>query len=47
MIAPDPLQLLVFRVAAFAAALITGLVGFAFGTIAAGPWLHVLAPASS
>jgi uncharacterized protein len=47
MIALDSLQLLVFLVAAFAASLITGLAGFAFGIIAAGPWLHVLAPAQA
>jgi uncharacterized membrane protein YfcA len=47
MIALDSLQLLVFLVAAFAASLITGLVGFAFGIIAAGPWLHVLTPAQA
>ncbi len=47
MMALESLPLLVFLVAAFAAALITGLVGFAFGIIAAGPWLHVLAPAQS
>jgi len=45
MIALDFLQLLVFLAAAFAASLIAGLVGFAFALIAAGPWLHVLAPA--
>jgi uncharacterized protein len=37
-------DLTIFLVAAFAAALITGLAGFAFGIIAAGPWLHVLTP---
>ena len=47
MIALDSIQLLVFLVAAFAASLITGLAGFAFGIIAAGPWLHVLAPAQT
>jgi uncharacterized protein len=47
MIALDFLQLLVFLVAAFAASLITGLVGFAFGIVAAGPWLHVLTPAQT
>ena len=45
MIGLDSLQLLVFLAAAFAASLIAGLVGFAFALIAAGPWLHVLAPA--
>ena len=38
------LDLAIFLAAAFAAALITGLAGFAFGVIAAGPWLHVLTP---
>lgn len=47
MIDLDSIQLVVFVVAAFAASLITGLVGFAFGIIAAGPWLHVLTPAQS
>jgi uncharacterized membrane protein YfcA len=47
MIALDSLQLVIFLAAAFAASLITGLVGFAFGIIAAGPWLHVLAPAQA
>jgi len=44
MINLDFLQLLVFLAATFAASLIAGLVGFAFALIAAGPWLHVLAP---
>jgi len=47
MITLDSLQLVVFLVAAFAAALIVGLAGFAFGIVAAGPWLHVLTPAQS
>jgi len=47
MIGLDSLQLLVFLVAAFAASLTAGLVGFAFGIIAAGPWLHVLTPAQA
>jgi uncharacterized membrane protein YfcA len=41
----DSLQLLIFLAAAFAASLTAGLVGFAFALIAAGPWLHALAPA--
>lgn len=41
------LDLFIFLVAAFAASLITGLAGFAFGIIAAGPWLHVLTPAQT
>jgi hypothetical protein len=47
MINLDSLQLLVFLVATFAASLTAGLVGFAFGIIAAGPWLHVLTPAQT
>jgi len=38
------LDLSIFLAAGFAASLITGLAGFAFGIIAAGPWLHVLSP---
>src|SRR5690349_22888516 len=47
MMALDSLQVLVFLVAAFAASLTAGPVGFAFALIAAGPWLHVLTPAQS
>src|SRR5690349_23979695 len=47
MMALDSLQVLVFLVAAFAASLITGMAGFAFALIAAGPWLHVLTPAQT
>jgi hypothetical protein len=47
MINLDSVQVLVFLVAAFAASLITGLAGFAFALIAAGPWLHVLTPAQT
>jgi uncharacterized membrane protein YfcA len=43
----DVLSIFVFLAATFAAALITGLAGFAFGIIAAGPWLHVLTPAQT
>jgi uncharacterized membrane protein YfcA len=38
------LQLALFLAATFAAALVTGLAGFAFGLVAAGVWLHVLSP---
>jgi uncharacterized membrane protein YfcA len=38
------LDLAVFLVGTFAAALVTGLAGFAFGIVAAGIWLHVLSP---
>jgi uncharacterized protein len=47
MINLDTVQLLVFLAATFAASLTAGLVGFAFGIIAAGPWLHVLTPAQT
>jgi uncharacterized membrane protein YfcA len=43
----DALNVFIFLAASFAAALITGLAGFAFGIIAAGPWLHVLTPAQT
>src|SRR5436305_1448250 len=33
-----------FLAATFVAALVTGLVGFAFGLIAAAVWLHILTP---
>ena len=38
------LNLIVFVVATFAAALVAGLAGFAFGLVAAAAWLHVLTP---
>jgi uncharacterized membrane protein YfcA len=41
------LHLLTFATAGFAASMITGLAGFAFGIIAAGPWLHVLTPSQT
>jgi uncharacterized membrane protein YfcA len=44
MIGLDVVDLLVFLAATFAASLTAGLAGFAFGIIAAGPWLHVLTP---
>jgi uncharacterized protein len=40
----NSLNLLIFVAAGFAASMITGLAGFAFGIIAAGPWLHILTP---
>lgn len=43
----NSLSLLIFLAAGFAASMITGLAGFAFGIIAAGPWLHVLTPAQT
>jgi uncharacterized membrane protein YfcA len=41
---PISLELVVFLIGTFAAAFVTGLAGFAFGMIAAGIWLHALAP---
>src|SRR3954468_15193524 len=38
------LDLALFLVGTFAAALVTGLAGFAFGIVAAAIWLHVLPP---
>jgi uncharacterized membrane protein YfcA len=38
------LDLAVFLLATFAAALVAGLAGFAFGLVAAAVWLHVLTP---
>jgi uncharacterized membrane protein YfcA len=43
----DALSIFIFLASTFAASLITGLAGFAFGIIAAGPWLHVLKPAQA
>jgi uncharacterized membrane protein YfcA len=39
-----PLDLVAFLLGTFAAALVTGLAGFAFGLVAAAIWLHVLTP---
>ena len=39
-----PIDLILFVAATFAAALITGVAGFAFGLVAAAVWLHVLTP---
>jgi uncharacterized membrane protein YfcA len=39
------LDLILFAVGTFAAALVTGVAGFAFGIVAAAVWLHVLSPA--
>jgi uncharacterized protein len=38
------IDLLLFAIASFAASLVTGLAGFAFGLVAAALWLHVLTP---
>lgn len=43
----DSAILLVFLIGAFAAALVTGLSGFAFGLVAAAIWLHALSPVES
>jgi len=43
----DALSIFIFLASTFAASFITGLAGFAFGVIAAGPWLHVLTPAQA
>jgi len=40
----NALNLTIFLSATFAAAVITGLVGFAFGLVAAATWLHILSP---
>lgn len=37
-------ELWIFLLATFAAALVAGLAGFAFGLVAAAAWLHVLSP---
>lgn len=39
-----PIDLLLFVAATFAAALVAGVAGFAFGLVAAAVWLHVLTP---
>ena len=39
------LDLLLFAAGTFAAALVTGVAGFAFGIVAAAVWLHFLSPA--
>ena len=41
------LDLAFFFIGTFAAALVTGLAGFAFGIVAAAIWLHVLSPAQA
>jgi uncharacterized membrane protein YfcA len=40
-------DLILFVAAAFAASLVAGLAGFAFGLVAAALWLHILGPAQS
>ncbi len=41
------LDVVIFSVAVFTAAFVTGVAGFAFGLVAAAIWLHVLTPAQS
>jgi uncharacterized membrane protein YfcA len=41
------LDLLLFATGTFAAALVTGIAGFAFGIVAAAAWLHFLPPAQT
>ena len=38
------LNLAIYLTATFAAAMVTGLAGFAFGLVAAAAWLHILSP---
>jgi hypothetical protein len=41
------LDLILFAAETFAAALVTGVAGFAFGIVAAAVWLHFLLPAQT
>src|SRR5207237_2546576 len=41
------LDLILFAAGTFAAALVTGVAGFAFGIVAAAVWLHFLPPAQT
>src|SRR5215470_10615448 len=43
----DFFNILIFIAGGFTASAITALAGFAFGIIAAGPWLHVLTPSQT
>jgi hypothetical protein len=43
----NALDLILFVAGTFAAALVTGLVGFAFAIVAAAVWLHFLAPSQA
>src|SRR5215831_8718273 len=38
------INLVIYLAATFAAALVTGIAGFAFGLVAAAVWLHILTP---
>jgi uncharacterized protein len=44
MDAAATVDLVIFLIATFAAALVAGLAGFAFGLVAAAVWLHILTP---
>ena len=37
-------NLAIYLTATFAAALVTGVAGFAFGLVAAAVWLHIITP---
>src|SRR5207245_6553694 len=41
------LDLILFAIGTFTAALVTGVAGFAFGIVAAAVWLHFLSPAQA
>lgn len=43
----DPVVVTLFITSTFAAALVAGLAGFAFGLVAAAIWLHILTPAQT
>jgi hypothetical protein len=47
MAALQTFDLILFAIGTFAAALVTGVAGFAFGIVAAAVWLHVLPPAQT
>jgi uncharacterized protein len=47
MLSELPIDLLLFILATFVGALVTGVAGFAFGLIASAIWLHAITPAQS
>ena len=47
MLTELPIDLLLFILATFVGALVTGIAGFAFGLIASAIWLHAITPAQS
>ena len=47
MLSELPIDLLLFIVATFVGALVTGVAGFAFGLIASAIWLHAITPVQS